>query len=236
MKKRISILLIAFLTLHLNAQTAIFNTLLAKNVDEKGTIDYKNIKKNEDKLDTYLDYLAITSPKKDWSANKTKAFWVNAYNAYTIKIVLENYPLKSILKIKKDGKNAWEIPFAKVGEKIYTLNHIEHEILRKNFKDPKIHVAVNCASNSCPKLGNFAFTSENYEAKTTALMREFINDTTRNKITKKKVQISEIFNWFKSDFTEKGSIIDFLNRYSETEITKNATLSYLKYDWSLNDK
>ena len=236
MKKIITILLLLFLTIQVNAQTAIFDTLLSTNVNEKGNVDYKNLKKNDAKLDTYLLYLAKTSPEKNWSANKTKAFWINAYNAYTLKIILDNYPLKSIMEIKKEGKNAWETSFAKVGGKTYTLNYIEHKILRENFKDPKIHVGVNCASGSCPQLGSFAFTEENYEAKTDELMKKFINDTTRNKISKKKVQISEIFHWFKGDFTEKGSIIDFLNKYSDTEIKKNAKISFLKYDWSLNEK
>ena len=164
------------------------------------------------------------------------AYWINAYNAYTIKLILENYPLKSIMDIKQKGKSAWKIPFAKVGGKTYTLDHIEHKILRKKLFDPKIHVGVNCASGSCPKLGNKAFTEENVEAELTQLMKDFVNDSSRNKITTKKVKISEIFNWFKSDFTKNGSVIDYLNKYSETEINSKAKISYLKYDWSLNSK
>ena len=161
---------------------------------------------------------------------------MNAYNAYTIKLILENYPLKSIMDIKEQGKSAWKIPFAKVGGKTYTLDHIEHEILRKKLFDPKIHVGVNCASGSCPKLGNKAFTEQNVEAELTRLMKDFINDSSRNKLSKKKVQISSIFDWFKDDFTKNGSIIDFLNAYSETEISKKAKISFLKYDWTLNGK
>ncbi len=217
-------------------QTSVFNSLLKKHVDTKGNVNYKAFKNDEAKLQDYLNYLAKTSPQKSWSAAKTKAFWVNAYNAYTIKLILDNYPLKSITKIKKGGKDAWNIKFAKVGGKNYTLNHIEHEILRKKFNDPKIHVGVNCASGSCPQLGNFAFTEANYEAKTDALMKKFVNDTKRNKISGDKVQISKIFEWFKGDFTKKGSLIDFLNKYSNTKISANAKIQYLKYDWNLNGK
>ncbi|MGY8909948.1 MAG: DUF547 domain-containing protein, partial [Flavobacteriales bacterium] len=216
--------------------TSIFNDLLQKHVTEDGIVDYKSFKTDEPKLDTYLSYLTKTTPANSWSENKQKAFWINAYNAYTIKLILENYPLKSIMDIKQDGKTAWKISFAKVGGKTYTLDHIEHEILRKNLFDPRIHVGVNCASGSCPKLGNEAFTEENVHANLEELMKEFINDSSRNKITNNKVQISSIFDWFKEDFTKNGSVIDYLNKYSNTEISSNAKISYLKYDWSLNNK
>lgn len=232
------ILLIVCITFFTNSfsQTSIFNSLLKKHVDSKGNVNYKAFKKDEVKLNTYLNHLDKTSPKKNWSAAKTKAFWVNAYNAYTIKLILDNYPLKSILKIKKKGKDAWNISFAKVGGKTYTLNHIEHKILRKDFNDPKIHVGVNCASGSCPQLGNFAFTEANYETKTDELMKKFINDPKRNKISEKKVQLSKIFEWFKGDFTKKGDLIDFLNKYSDAKISSKAKVKFLEYDWSLNGK
>ena len=235
--KKILLLLIAILTFSLGyAQTSVFNDLLQKHVSDSGIVDYKSFKADQTKLDTYISYLEKTTPENSWSNNKKRAFWINAYNAYTIKLILENYPLKSIMDIKQKGKTAWKIPFAKVGGKTYTLDHIEHEILRKKLFDPKIHVGVNCASGSCPKLGNVAFTEDNIDAELTKLMKAFVNDVTRNKITKKKVQISEIFNWFKGDFTKNGSVIDYLNKYSNTEIKSNAKISYLKYDWSLNGK
>ena len=235
--KKIGLLLIVIVaSLQINAQTSIFNELLQKHVTDNGIVDYKSFKADEAKLDSFITYLEKTSPDKSWSENKQKAFWINAYNAYTIKLILENYPLKSIMDIKKDGKTAWKIPFAKVGGETYTLDHIEHKILREKLFDPKIHVGVNCASGSCPKLGNVAFTEQNVDAELTKLMKAFVNDSTRNKLSKKKVQISEIFNWFKDDFTKQGSVIDFLNKYAETEIKSNAKISYLKYDWSLNGK
>ena len=235
--KKILLLLIAILTLsQANAQTSVFNDLLQKHVSDSGIVDYKSFKADQTKLDTYISYLEKTTPENSWSNNKKRAFWINAYNAYTIKLILENYPLKSIMDIKQKGKTAWKIPFAKVGGKTYTLDHIEHEILRKKLFDPKIHVGVNCASGSCPKLGNVAFTEDNIDAELTKLMKAFVNDVTRNKMTKKKVQISEIFNWFKGDFTKNGSVIDYLNKYSNTEIKSNAKIIYLKYDWSLNGK
>lgn len=235
MKKIISILLLGIFVSS-NAQTSIFNSLLQKHVDKQGNVDYKGLKTDEVRLNTYIDYLATTSPEKSWSVNKQKAFWINAYNAYTIQLILDNFPLKSITKIKKKGKTAWNIPFAKVGNEVYTLDHIEHKILRKEVFDPKIHVGVNCASISCPKLANIAFTEENIEAELTRLMKEFINDASKNKLSEKKVQISSIFDWFKDDFSKNGSVIDYVNTFSEMKINSNAKITYLKYDWSLNSK
>lgn len=235
--KKINLLIIAFLLVaQVNAQTSVFNDLLQKHVAKNGIVDYKSFNKDKSKLDSYISYLEKTSPESSWSKNKEKAFWINAYNAYTIKIILENYPLKSIKYIKQKGKDAWKIPFAKVGGKTYTLNYIEHQILRKKFSDPKIHVGVNCASTSCPKLGNVAFTEKNIDATLKKLMKEFVNDITRNKLSNNKIQISSIFDWFREDFTKNGSIIQFLNTYSEIEISPKAKISYLKYNWTLNGK
>ena len=220
----------------LNAQTSTLNSLLQKHVDSKGNVNYKAFKNDKNKLDEYISYLENTSPDKTWSSNKKKAFWINAYNGYTLKLILENYPIKSITKIKKKGKDAWHIPFAKVGNKTYTLDDIEHKILRKKFKDPKIHVGVNCASGSCPQLSNVAFTEANVQAELSRLMKIFINDSSRNKISEKKVQISKIFNWFKGDFTMDGTVIEYLNKYSDVKISPKAKVSFLNYDWNLNGK
>lgn len=236
MKSLHTISFLFLFTFTINAQTEIYNSLLQKHVDDKGNVAYKNFKADETKLASYISYLEKTSPQKNWSDNKTKAFWINAYNAYTLKLILDNYPINSIMKIKQKGKDAWNIPFAKVGGKNYTLNFIEHEILRKDFNDPRIHVGVNCASGSCPQLGNFAFTEGNIDSELERLMKLFINDTSRNKITEKKIQISKIFEWFKGDFTKNGSLIDYFNKYSTIKIHKRAKVRYLTYDWSLNGK
>jgi hypothetical protein len=220
----------------IQAQTSIFDSLLQKNVDKTGRVDYQSLKNNETLLDNYLAYIQNNEPTKEWSSNKKKAFWINTYNAYTIKIILNNYPLKSIRDIKIDGETAWKIPFVKIGQKRYTLDQIEHKILRKKFNDPRIHVGINCASVSCPRLWNFAFTEDNIASSLDNLMKEFINDTTRNKISKKNVALSEIFNWFSKDFIKNGTIISYLNTYAAIKISEKASIKYLTYDWSLNKK
>ncbi|APG65266.1 hypothetical protein LPB136_07850 [Tenacibaculum todarodis] len=230
-----AILLMLFVSA--SAQTSTFNELLQKHVSKQGNVDYKGLKTNETKLDSYLNYLATTTPDKSWSTNKQKAFWINAYNAYTLKLILSNYPLKSITDIKEKGNIAWKIPFVKVGKKTYTLDHLEHKILRKDLFDPRVHVGVNCASGSCPKLHNKAFTEENINAELDKLMVAFVNDSNKNKLNKKStVHLSEIFNWFKEDFTKDGSVIDFINKYASEKVNTDAKIHYLPYDWNLNGK
>jgi hypothetical protein len=237
MKRTTLLIVTLLLVFQANAQTTIFNDLLQEHVTKDGIVDYKNF--DSQKLKKYITYLEDTAPDISWSENKQKAFWINAYNAYTIYLILHAVhaeKITSIMDIKKEGKTAWKIPFAKVGGTTYTLDHIEHEILRKTLFDPRIHVGVNCASNSCPKLGNVAFTEENIEVTLEQLMKDFINNPNSNKISTKKIQISSIFDWFQEDFTKKTTVIDYLNKYSETKINSNAKVSYLKYDWSLNGK
>lgn len=218
------------------AQHEDFNTLLQQNVNNIGIVNYKSLQQNKSKLDTYIAYLEKTYPNNSWSKNQQKAFWINAYNAYTLKIILKHYPLKSILDIKYNGKGVWDYSFVNIGGKTYTLNHIEHEILRKKFNDPRIHVGVNCASYSCPALPNKAFTAKNIDGLLTAKMKSFINDKKRNKIMADKAGLSQIFNWFKDDFTKKGDLISYINQYSNVKINANTTINHLEYNWSLNGK
>jgi len=218
------------------AQTSEFNSFLAKNVSSSGVVNYAGMKADRAGLDSYLSYLESTTPDSSWSANKTKAFWINAYNAYTIDLILDNYPLKSITDLSFSGSSAWDYKFANIGGKKYSLNYIEKDYLLPTFNDPRIHVGVNCASFSCPQLANFAFTESNVDAKLESLMKVFINDTSRNKLSEKKVQISEIFKWYPSDFTANGTIIDYINKYANTPVSAKAKISYLPYNWNLNGK
>ena len=216
------------------AQEKIWDELLQKNVDKNGWVNYEGFKNDSIKLNKYIAYLAKTNPNDGWSKNKIKAFWINSYNAYTIKLILNHYPLTSILDIKQKNKNAWEIPFVKAGKKTYTLNHIEHEILRKEFNDPRIHVGVNCASISCPALPNKAFTEKNIDDLLTKAMTNFVNDKNRNTITNDKLELSQIFNWFQEDFTQQSDLITFINQYSNIKVNTSATIVYKEYNWNLN--
>ena len=157
------------------AQTSALNTLLKSNVSAIGEVDYAAIKANPTNLNNYLNY-AKNADITSWSANKKKAFWMNVYNAYTIKMIIDHYPLKSIMDIKENGNNAWKIKFVEAAGRTLDLNDVEHEVLRKDFDDPRIHVGINCASYSCPPIPNYAFTEANVESKLEVLMGNFVND------------------------------------------------------------
>jgi hypothetical protein len=124
----------------------------------------------------------------------------------------------------------------KLGEKTYSLGQVENDILRK-MKDPRIHFAINCASYSCPKLWNHAYTAENVSSRMTKLTKLYINDTKHNIMTAKKIQISKIFDWYSTDFVKEGqTLIQYLNKYSKIQINADAKVEYLDYNWSLNEQ
>ncbi len=158
------------------------------------------------------------------------AFWINAYNAFTVKLIVDNYPISSIMKL--DNGKVWDRKWINIGGKTYSLNNIENDILRPQFKDPRIHFAVNCAAKSCPPLLNRAWTAANLESNFEKQARAFINNPEFNKISAKEVEVSKIFDWYASDF---GNLIDYLNKYSSTKINANAKVKFREYDWALNE-
>lgn len=124
MRKIITIYLLTLMSFQIKAQTDVFDALLKTYVDKNGNVDYIGLRKNKAILNVYLKQLEKTIPGKNWSTDKAKAFWINTYNAYTIKLILDSYPLKKITNIKRKGRNAWKIPFAKVGNEMYSLEII----------------------------------------------------------------------------------------------------------------
>lgn len=142
--------------------------LLQKYVSDKGQVDYKAIKANASELRIYLDRLAGHRPDRSWSRAEKLTYWINAYNAFTVKLIIDKYPVKSI----KDIKSPWDIRFIELGDKTFTLNHIEHKILRK-MDEPRIHFAIVCASVSCPKLLNTAFEAAQLETQLSVATRDF---------------------------------------------------------------
>ncbi|WP_296383322.1 DUF547 domain-containing protein [Winogradskyella sp.] len=207
-----------------------WNTILQKYVSNNGNVDYIGIKNDRIEFDIYIDYLSDTFPDGTWSKNEKLAYWINAYNALTIDLILRNYPTKSI----KDIKDPWDQRLWKFGDKWYNLNDIEHKILRK-MDEPRIHFAIVCASVSCPKLQNEAFTASNLEEQLTNATKEFLSDSSKNELSKNRIKLSKIFKWFKKDFEKNRSLIDFLNTYSEVLISNKAKKSFKDYNWDLNE-
>ena len=207
----------------------LWNALVSKYVSDEGNVDYNGLKKDELQLQKYLQTLKSNPPLDVWTKNEKLAYWINAYNAFTIQLILDNYPLKSILDIK----DPWDIAFIDIADTTYSLGDIEHKILRK-MNEPRIHFAINCASFSCPNLLNQAYKAEDLNAQLETAADRFVNDTSKNTIAKDGVEISKIFEWFGDDFKSYGSIVDFLNVYSNIKIDNNATVTYKDYNWSLN--
>ncbi len=207
-----------------------WNALLQKYVTSSGKVDYAGFSKEKEKLQAYLDLLAANPVQKSWSGNEQMAYWINAYNAFTVKLIIDHMPVKSITNIHS-GK-PWSKKWIKLGDQTYSLDQIENEILRPQFKDARIHFAVNCAAQSCPPLLNKAWTADNLESNFETQAKKFINNPKFNILSEKKVQISKIFEWYSADF---GDIVTYLNKYSEVEIKSNAKVTYLEYDWALND-
>ncbi|MBB6325073.1 hypothetical protein FHS59_000688 [Algoriphagus iocasae] len=216
-----------------------WDELLKKHVDASGMVDYEGFVKDKAKLEAYLKTLSSKKPDKSWSREEQLAYWINAYNAFTVKLIVDNYPTKSIKDLGPALKiplvsDVWHYKFFQIEGEDFNLDEIEHGILRKDFDEPRIHFAVNCASISCPPLLNEAFVPSKLESQLNSQAEAFINGGTRNKISKNSVQLSSIFSWFKGDFTDNGTLIDFLNKYSKVKIDQNAKISYLDYDWNLN--
>ncbi len=218
----------------------IWNELLNTYVDDNGLVDYQGFTSDRAKLKSYLQNLSANPPDKDtWSREEQLAYWINAYNAYTIELILEYKPSKSIKDIGSKIQipfinSPWDIKFIEInGEKV-DLNNIEHDILRNEFDEPRIHFAIVCASFSCPKLRNEAFVADKLENQLSEQASHFINDPERNEITGPSIKISKIFQWFTGDFTKKGTIIDFLNQYGNTHINEDVNIVYKDYDWNLN--
>lgn len=208
----------------------LWTNLLQKHVSVNGEVNYKGFMADQSKLSEYISYLSANVPDKGWTQNETLVYWINAYNALTVDLILKNYPVNSIRDIDKP----WKQELWTLGNKTYSLDEIEHDIIRK-MGEPRIHFALVCAAQSCPKLYNKAFEVATLEEDLTRLTKEFLMDTSKNLITSNKLKISKIFQWFTKDFKTKGSLIDFLNTYTEIDISNKAKITYMEYNWALND-
>ena len=233
--KIITAFLILLSTFNVNSNNELidhssWNNLLKKNVTIDGKVNYKGFKADENELKDYINYLGTHSPHDTWTKEEQLAYWINAYNALTVDLIIRHYPVKSIKYIK----NPWEQRLWKLGDKWHNLDEIEHQILRK-MNEPRIHFAIVCASFSCPKLQNEAFEASKIEEQLSKVAKEFLSDTNRNEISENSLKLSKIFQWFSKDFKQNGSVVDFINIYTDIDITPKAKISYKNYNWDLNE-
>lgn len=205
-----------------------WNDLLKKHVSATGKVNYKTFKADLELLDAYMRSLNEGAPTEAASKEERFAYWINAYNAVTVRLIITNYPVSSITKL--DGGKTWDVKRYTNGGKKLSLNDIENTILRP-MGDARIHFALNCAAKSCPPLLNEAFTSDNVNKLLEQRTRQFINSS-RTAIEKDAVKVSKIFDWYGKDF---GNVVDFVNKYAKTKAAKTAKVTFVDYDWSLND-
>lgn len=236
---------------------AAWDALLKKHVrwlpdGKQSRANYKGFAADRAALKTVLDTMSAV-PKATfdgWSRPQQMAFLINAYNAFTVELILNKYPdLKSIKDLGSLLQSPWKKKFfTLLGEERH-LDWIEHEQLRPRYNEPRIHAAVNCASIGCPALRDEAFTATKLEAQLEDGMRRFMGDRTRNRVKGDRVEVSSIFKWFREDF-ESGhggfkQLEDVFAKYAEllTDApaeqaalkAKSLRVSHLDYDWSLND-
>jgi hypothetical protein len=203
------------------------DAFLRKYVSAAGNVNYASIKANRSELDAIVSEFKQTTVASSWSKNQKLAFWINTYNIFTIKLIVDNYPTSSITKI---AAKPWNEKVVTIGSDIHTLDHIENGIIRKQFNEPRIHFALNCASESCPVLLNKVYTASNLNSYLTSQTKRFLNDTSKNTFSKKESKISPIFDWYKADFPDVWA---FINKYHPLDYTpKNTT--YSDYSWELN--
>ncbi len=247
-----------------------YSVVLKTYVDNRGMVNYSALKSNKPHMKDLNDFIVSVGSVKPgayngWSSREKVAFLINAYNAFVIKVVIDNYPIKSTLLLStfypknsiRQIKGVFsEVKFELMG-KVVTLDDIEHKNLRVNFNEPRIHMALVCAAKGCPKLSNEVYTGEDLNTQLKEQGRVFCLDPRKFRIDKENnvVYLSEIFKWFGEDFTLKYGKKDKVQKFSELEraVLNFAAgylnesdrrylslgeykIKYIKYDWSLNEK
>ena len=237
----------------IDAAYGTYQEVLQTYVDDNGLVDYATLQQNRQSLDNVNGAIAVVSDDlyNSWTEAEQIAFWVNAYNSITLASIINQDPLKDSIK---DIPGVWRITKHPVQGQSKTLDNIEHQTLRANFNEPRIHAALVCAAISCPPLRTEPFTGESLDAQLEDQVEKFLAKADGLKIdqTEGVVQISTIFKWFGEDwipsygvdegFTGDASqraVLNFISNYVSAEEKAyleegNYQLKYIDYDWSLN--
>lgn len=216
----------------------LYGELLERYVHD-GVVDYKGFKKEENRLDQYLKVLESTDTTS-LSRDERFAFYINAYNAWTIKLILGSYPgVKSIKDLGGFVRSPWKKKICRIDGELFSLDHIEHSILRPEFGDPRVHFAINCASRSCPPLRPEPYTGNLIDVQLNEMSHDFINSSAYYMLDGNTLRVSRIFKWYSEDFGKDVS--GFFRQYAEGDLKKRMEaagsglkIKYLAYDWSLN--
>lgn len=218
---------------------AIWAELLNKYI-KPGGVDYTGLKSEEEKLDQYLKILEDTD-LKSLSHEEQFAYYINAYNAWTIKLILSAYPgIKSIKDLGTLWESPWKKKFIHINGELLSLDDIEHHILRPRFKNPRVHFAINCSAVSCPPLRSEPYLSSSLDRQLEEASCSFVNDPNSYRLEGDTFYVSQIFKWYTEDFN--NDVLGFYLKYAKGDLKKELTekkdvirIKYLRYDWSLND-
>jgi hypothetical protein len=197
-----------------------------------GKVDYKAIKASPESLTSLLEK-AKNSRVSPSEAKDYQAFWINAYNLSVIKGIIDNFPIKSPL----DKKGFFDEVSYELGGTSITLNDIENKKLRAVFiKEARFHFVLVCAGLGCPPIISMAYTPSSLEAQLERQTILALNNPNFIRVNGNKVELSQIFEWYKSDFTQAGSEVDYINKFRKEAIPSDAKVSYYPYDWRLNSQ
>ncbi|MDZ7579347.1 MAG: DUF547 domain-containing protein [Deltaproteobacteria bacterium] len=235
-----------------------YEALLKRYVAD-GRVDYKALKTDTTALDLYLDSAAGVAEAhfNAWTEPERLAFLINLYNAATLKLIIDHYPVKSIKDIGSFFKGPWDQPVVRLFGKTITLDNLEHDIIRKDYSEPRIHLALVCAAKGCPPLRSEAYTAEKLDAQLDDQSRRFLESPAGLRIDRggKVVYFSSIFKWYGKDFVDRflpasgfsgldkteRAVANFSSGYlsaADGDYLKSGgySVKYLDYDWSLNEK
>jgi hypothetical protein len=218
----------------------IYAELLNKYV-KKGKVDYAGFKSEEPRLNEYLKQFEGVNPQS-LSRSEQFAFYINAYNAWTIKLILSGYPgVNSIKDLGSVFKSPWEKKIVRINGEVVTLDDVEHNILRPRFADPRVHFAINCAAKSCPPLRSEPYSGMGLDEQLDDSARRFLNNPANYRLQGNEFYVSRIFKWFAEDFND--DVVGFYLEYATGELKKkleaksgDIDIKFLSYDWSLNGK
>ena len=223
-----------------------FDALLSRYVVKSNgmtLVNYRGLKSARPKLQSYISHLQKVSPTS-LSNKAAKAYWINLYNARTLDVILEHYPVKSIRDIKLGGgglfsSGPWGKPLVTISSKKLSLDDIEHKIARATWKDPRLHYGFNCASIGCPDLGRKAYTARSIDNQLDQAARAFINHPRGVSAGKNGLTVSSLYKWYKGDFGTGKQLHAHWLRYAnptlKTKLQKNSKIKNYRYDWSLNE-
>ena len=213
------------------------DALLAEHVDDQGLVDYGALQADRAGLNSYLANVAAATREEfeAWESTDRLAFLINAYNAYTLQLVIDHWPIDSIRDTHALG-NPWDhFEFPLLGARV-TLNQIEHELIRSTFNEPRIHFALVCAAVSCPPLRRTAWRGETLDEDLESATRSFLSDDSMNDLSDPNhLRLSALFDWYGDEFAAaSGSVAAYVDAHSELDIPASAEIDFLQYHWDLN--